>query len=246
MEGRLGHLVAEELRQRLARALFPHFCVVCGREGRLLCEDCLEDVNARMTGVFRCPVCGRQTPFGVACGRCRSRSGLDAAAAASSYGLPAARRLLHCFKYEGLAEAGETAVGLFSRFLERRRRLFDVIFGGAAVLPVPMHFYREARRGFNQAEMLAEAASRALGLRRSPAILRRRFLWTAQARLPSDSPKRRENARGSVYAAAGAVSPRFVVLVDDVMTTGATLSECARVLRRAGARRVTALTLLRG
>lgn len=119
------------------------------------------------------------------------------------------------------------------------------------LVPVPLHHSRERERGFNQAELLARALSRKLRKEwgeQGPAV-EARCLARTRATLPQTglSPAaRRENVRG-VFALSSTerVRGRVVVLVDDVMTTGATLSACAAALKRAGALRVVALTLAR-
>jgi predicted amidophosphoribosyltransferase len=165
--------------------------------------------------------------------------------AAAPYANGALRVLLHQYKYSGILESGGELVGAMGDFTVRFERILSGLLGpGAVVVPVPLHPWREAWRGFNQAEKLAAAAAVSIGL---PArrLLRRRFGWRRQTQL--DSPLLRQgNVERAIFLAPGARVPEAVLLVDDVFTTGATLSACARALRARGAMRVWGLTLLRG
>ena len=87
--------------------------------------------------------------------------------------------------------------------------------------------------------------NREFGLSPAPRLLRKSFRWRAQATI-ADREARKGSVRGSIAVTPGATVPRRVMLVDDVMTTGATLEECAAALKTAGADRVFALTLLKG
>ena len=112
------------------------------------------------------------------------------------------------------------------------------------VVPVPLHRSRRWRREFNQAELLARELSRLVGIPCRPGGLRRVRSTSPQAGL--SHRQRRENVRGAFAATdAACIKGRRVLLVDDVMTTGATLDACARVLKVAGARYVGSLTLAR-
>ena len=104
----------------------------------------------------------------------------------------------------------------------------------ARLVPVPLHRNRLRRRGYNQAVELARPLGRALGLPVAPRLCRRQRPTPAQAELTGSD--RRRNVRGA-FAVAAPV-PRHVAIVDDVVTTGSTVGELARVLRRAGAERV--------
>lgn len=112
------------------------------------------------------------------------------------------------------------------------------------VVPVPLHPFRVWWRGFNQSELLARPISEKLGIRYGNGLLRRVRNDPKQVGL--SGRRRWENVRGAFAASNPAVvKGKTILLVDDVMTTGATLSECARVLKRAGAEKVYGLTLTR-
>ena len=119
----------------------------------------------------------------------------------------------------------------------------DRCFSGCdMVIPVPLHRARERERGFNQSEVLAEGTSRAMGTALTKGILKRRKNTKDQTYL--NAQQRAENVNGAfVVSQPEKVCGKGVILVDDVMTTGATLNECARMLQEAGAAQVLAATL---
>lgn len=229
----------------LAAAAFPHHCLACGAEGKVICEGCAAAELVPLEGIFVCPGCAAPSPLGARCGkpRCRAATPLDGIVSAAPYARPVLRGLLRLWKYERVDEAGRALLGLFAGFARRHGRLFAELLDGATVASVPMHRFRRAYRGFDQAALLAEAFRGETGARDTGALLRRRFRWSAQAVLGDDA--RRRNARGSA-AVVGPVVGRSFVLIDDVATTGATLAACAGALKEAGAGRVWAVTLLRG
>lgn len=234
------------LRRAAGAVLFPHECVACGREGKLLCAECESRISAPLRGVFSCPGCGVATPFGTVCGACRPDSPLAGAVAAAPYAHPAWRELLHAYKYENVAEAGAGLARLFGAFLRRHEAAVASFAADATVVPVPLHWWREARRGFNQAEVFARVLARRLDLPVARDWLERRFRWRRQADIRA-ADQRTVNASGSVrYRGPTDLAGRRLVLIDDVLTTGATLKECARVLKAAGAGEIWAVTLLRG
>jgi ComF family protein len=150
------------------------------------------------------------------------------------------RKLLHRFKFDGRREIGPVlgslmAVGLRLQMPER---------GWDAVVPVPLHRSRQRQRGFNPAGLLARAAGRSLGLPVSYRLLRRPRPTPPQTGLPRR--QRLRNVRGAFQVRRRSqVRDLCILIVDDVVTTGATAGECARTLLRAGARRVDLLTAAR-
>ncbi|MFN7919022.1 MAG: ComF family protein [Bryobacteraceae bacterium] len=166
------------------------------------------------------------------------RDGLTGFDAAYTYGgyEGALRRLIHVFKYDGVTTLAEPLGRLLARALPR-----DIEFD--LVVPAPMHWRRRWSRGFNQAELLAREIGRRISVPVKPALRRGRNT-PSQAGLTSAA--RRRNLAGAFRVSdPKKVAGKHVLLVDDVLTTGTTAAVCARALKRAGAARVTVLTLAR-
>jgi len=225
---------------------FPPLCHVCRKfipqAGRLhVCRPCREAIPAIIRPY--CPVCG--VPFhgagnDHACGAClKEPPSFDAARAAIVHAGPG-RNLIHAFKYNGKTHLrrplGLLAVEQLTGFIAER--------GPDLVVPVPLHPRRLAERGYNQAVLLGELLAREWHI---PLLRRgmRRIRWT-EPQISLTADQRRANVRGA-FAVAGvsAVSGRRVLLVDDVFTTGSTVEECAKVLKRAGAAEVLVVTVSR-
>jgi ComF family protein len=172
-------------------------------------------------------------------GRCAlCRSGLRAFDAAYSFGSYAGtlRRLIHLLKYDRV----RTLAAPLSAYLLRslpRDETFDFI------VPVPLHWRRRMKRGFNQSNLLARALSRSTGIPVKQALQRVKA-GRAQAGL-SNSARRRNVNQAYRCIAEAAMRGKRILLVDDVMTTGSTAAACARSLKTAGATRVALLTLAR-
>jgi ComF family protein len=210
---------------------FPAACSGCGREGAPLCAACLPALDARLT-------LPGGTPIGLPADLPAPLLQLEWCAPFAG----AVRAALHDLKYAGerrLAEPLGAAVA---------RRWARVGSGTEIVVPVPVHAERERRRGYDQAALIAEVVARQLGL---PAVLalERRRATVAQFELGRD--ERAANVadafrlRASDPMAARAIAGRWVLLVDDVVTTGATLAACASALERGGALAVSAITVAR-
>jgi ComF family protein len=246
------------IAESLFSVLFPSDCRICGLPllniSRLpVCPDCLaaiDPVGDRVCsicgervlssyaqcdddGLRRCPVCRRiERPF-------------ERAVAYGSYdgGL---RELVHLLKYNGV----RPAANVLGRMLGESLTSLQPCFSQALVLviPVPLYHKKRRQRGFNQAELIARAALKVSPIceqfQLAPDILRR--IRDTHSQIGLTSHQRRENLRGAFKVArAQEVIGREVLIVDDVYTTGTTATECARVLRRAGASKVWVGTVAR-
>jgi ComF family protein len=182
-------------------------------------------------GLLRCPVCRRlERPFSRAIAYGSYEGGL--------------RELIHLLKYNGV----RPAASVLGRMLAEAVAALEPAFEQAKVLviPVPLYATKRRQRGFNQAELIVRAALKHQVGRFELAtdILRRTRDTHSQIGLTSH--QRRENLRGAfAVARAAEITGREVLLVDDVYTTGTTATECARVLRRAGASQVWVATVAR-
>jgi ComF family protein len=136
-------------------------------------------------------------------------------------------------------------VPAFARWLERAGR--ELIADADVIMPVPLHPLRLWTRRFNQSALLASALARRSRKTYEPLVLRRTRSTPSQGEMPS-AKARRKNVRGAFRVdpdRVSAVKERRILLVDDVLTTGATVDACARALKRAGAAKVSVLTLAR-
>jgi len=218
--------------RRLGARLCPPRCLVCREPappGADLCDACRDALPWNDRACLRCalPLPGRDA----LCGACLRRPPpLLAAHAAFVYGFPL-DRLLPRFKFHRDLAAGRL---LASAMTDR----FGTLPRPDALVAVPLHRARLRRRGYDQALELATPLARALGIPLRTDVLLRTRDTAPQSEL--DAIARRRNLRGAFAVAPGAALPAYVVLVDDVMTTGATLHAAAKVLRRAGVARVDA------
>lgn len=136
------------------------------------------------------------------------------------------RKAVQAFKYDGAVVLADALARRMIRTLALEDLQVD------AILPVPLHADRQAERGYNQAELLCNIVAAELDLSCEPSLLQRVRNTKQQAQLTS--AERESNVKGA-FEAVGNVRGRALLLVDDVVTTGATLSDCARALRDAGA-----------
>jgi len=206
--------------------LLPSACAACGRYGSPLCGDCLSRFRpaTRAEHRFLAP------DPGVVIG-----DALDVALAAFAYE-GALRRALQRLKYGG---ASRLAAPLALAALPTLRQVTSLV-GPASLVPVPVHRDRLRERGYNQAALLARMLGQRAGLPVADLLLRERAT-VKQHQL--DRAGRLRNLRAAFSPAPGMRAPAVVILVDDILTTSATLESCAHVLRAAGAECVAGLVI---
>jgi len=223
--------------RRLRHFVLPLHCLLCGAagaEGIDLCADCAAELPRNRSCCMRCAL-PLATPAPL-CGECQRRiPPWDAAWAPFRYGWPL-DRLESRYKFGADLAAGRVLSTLW-------RREPCPIELPQLLLAVPLHLGRLRERGYNQALELARPLARDLDVPLRHDVLQRIRRTDAQTEL--DALGRRRNVRGAFALRAGIALPAHVAILDDVMTTGATLAECARVLRRAGVSRVDVWALAR-
>jgi ComF family protein len=251
---------AERVAASLFFTFFPADCRICSAPlieiSRLpVCENCVREPRL-LSGVF-CGVCGEACDFPAgldpAAARCRlcrkAHPPFDRAVAYGSYD-GALRDLIHLLKFDQVRPLAPVLGRMLADTISTLEPSLPP--GTIAIVPVPLYAKKKTQRGFNQAEVIARAALKCLA---RPGWSEARFELCAGVLMRSRDTgsqiglsrhQRRENLRGA-FAVTGPtrILKRNILLVDDVYTTGATASECARVLRRAGAGRVWVATVAR-
>jgi ComF family protein len=230
----------------LLDVVYPPHCLCCGAswngDGLGLCPEC--DARLERITAATCGKCGHQlaevTSPAPRCRACEGRSLFFERAVAPCRYEGSAREMILRLK---LGKRRMLA-GTLSRLLIARIEQAGMAEKAQAIVPVPLHWWRRLRRGFNQSELLAEGVAEHFGLPLLCGGLRRVVATPSQTRV--SAARRMEQLRGAFRVSRpGAIRGKTLLLIDDVMTTGATAAECSRVLRDAGAKKVLVATVAR-
>lgn len=216
------------------QSLFKRNCLLCGSTATEdFCPPCYNSLPHLSS--HHCPVCALPTEEARVCGACLAHPpAFDHTLAAVNYAFPV-DALLHSLKYQAnLALVPVLADLLLARI--DRNVLPDFI------VPMPLHAVRLQERGFNQAIEIARRISKRSGVPLLPALCRRVRDTASQTGLPWK--ERKKNIRNA-FDCDGNLNGKRIVIVDDVMTTGATLNELARVLRKCGAAHISVWVIAR-
>ena len=223
---------------------YPQACVSCGcaieEHSGFLCRQCLGKIVPAV-GDDNCPRCGmpaeRELEGCLFCARLDTN--LEKAFSAAWFAGPVPD-MLHLLKYRGMHRLAVTMAEIMAASDAAR----DTVEQADIMIPVPLFFWRKLRRGFNQSEKIAEALAGICSKEQVTGALSRIRNTRTQTRLSVD--ERRINVDGAFRVVAPElVFGKSVCLIDDVMTTGATVSACASALKQNGARRVTAYSFAR-
>ncbi len=235
MRAAVAPLLSQAWRRGLD-LLFPPRCAGCGAFGAFLCPDCLAATPRAQPP--RCPVCWMPGSDDT-CGRCRLHQPAFEAARCPFVYAGAVREAVLALKYRGVSAIAEVMAQAMAECLTEwpPREVM-------ALVPVPLVGARRRSRGYNQSQVLARELSRLSGLPVLGGLLVRRRAAPPQAGA-ADEAARRANVADAFAVRRKRTVAGAILLVDDVMTSGATLDACARALRAAGHEPVYALTFAR-
>lgn len=224
----------------LSARLFPAHCRLCRApvsDGPDLCPGCLHDLPWLETACAHCalPLAGAGEPL--MCGACQRRAPAFDDATALLHYRPPADYLIQRFKFAGELALAPLLGGLLATKIAACRSGLPGL-----LIPVPLHPSRLRERGFNQATELARVIGRRLGIGVDYRLCQRSRKTEPQSTLPVT--QRRANLRNA-FSISGRLTTAHIAVVDDVMTSGHTAGELARVLKRAGARRVEVWVIAR-
>lgn len=241
MFGAAGYSMAMLRRQaaNIDRLLLPPLCAFCRtplRDGeRGLCAPCRVDLPANDSCCPRCAVPLAANPGAAPCASCQSRPlPFETVVAPYRYAFPV-DQAVQALKFRGRLEFVTVFTPAMMRALDGAACDID------CVVPVPLHWLRHGHRGFNQAVELARPVADVLGLPICRQVLRRR---RTRPQSGLDAGNRRTNLRGA-FRVGGALHSGHALIIDDVMTTGATVAELARCLHANGVERISVLVAAR-
>jgi len=216
--------------EALVDFVFPKECVGCGNEGEDLCLECWRGM-ALATQI--CPMCGKLSSDGWSHKRCKKKDGMEGLVAIWSHEDEIVRKVVGSIKYGFNRELVRL---LLDKCSWETGHVFDII------VPVPLYWYRENWRGFNQAELTGGYLATRIGVPLVKALERVKNT-PQQARIKNKELRIKsvENAFTTVLE----VKNKKILLVDDVFTSGASMRECAKELKKAGAKEVWGFVLAR-
>jgi competence protein ComFC len=214
--------------------VFPAFCLVCGTEGTYLCSGC--SGKLQRLEKQKCLICQKPSAFGLTHSEC-SKSKIDGIISVLDYHNPQTKTIIETFKYKFVAElSSELAVLMHG---EIQNLELGEYFTGFTVIPVPLHRQRLRWRGFNQSQLLAHELSTILTAHYDNKVITRIKNTKPQVRLTKE--QRKQNISNAFLILKP--PPLKCLIVDDVVTTGSTLNEIAKALKKSGAKEVWAITI---
>lgn len=242
------------IKDGLLGLIYPRSCYGCdshlGQYSQWLCDDCLDGLHPIEEPM--CEVCGQPYPGdligGFHCANCADLSLQFDFARAAYQSRDLARVLVHRFKYKDHYYLASLLGEMLDKVFEDPRIGKEADIDEWLLVPVPLHSRRLREREYNQAEEICRQLTRRRGLKMAK-VLRRTRYTRRQAML--ERGERLKNLQGAFIISSKTrhrdmIEGRKILLVDDVLTTGATASECARVLSEAGALKVVVITVVRG
>lgn len=211
--------------------IFPKDCIGCGGEGKYLCGQCLEKIE--FVGSDYCPLCKKPSPFNEICPVCKKDTAIKAIWVAGDYNKQILQDLIHNLKYNYLEDISANLAQYLLRYLKYKNVFenFKIFSDNAVFAPVPLHRKRFISRGFNQSKLLANNLGALTGIKTADILQR---LKNTETQINLSRQQRQENVKGAFEVTNRNFCNKKIILIDDVLTTGSTFKECAKVLAEAG------------
>ncbi len=224
--------------------VFPKRCVNCRKFGEYICADCFAKIS--FDPPLICLVCNKAAILGVTHPLCKKRDTIDGSFASLVY-KGVVKKLIYQFKYQPyLSDLSSTLSELFYEGVIQQEQFHRLVTFESIFVPIPLHPDKLRQRGYNHAELLGKALGRRVGIR-VIAGLKRVKKTTVQSALNRD--ERAMNIR-EAFAVNEKHLPQLqgkqIFLIDDITTTGATMLEAAKVLKKAGVEKVWGIALAHG
>ena len=214
--------------------IFPKTCLGCGQDGNYICESCLLKVRVLKPA---CPYCEKASIDGFTHTKCKKKYGLDGLTSIWKYEGVIKKAIL-ALKFKYATEVGKELTKLLISELSQAS-----VLSRGTLVPVPLYWQRENFRGFNQSAEIGKLLSEKMDWKFIPDLLIKNRSTTSQVELSVTD--RKQNLKGVFSINPEAKIPDSIILFDDVFTTGSTLKEAAKILKRVGVKKVWGMTIAR-
>ena len=244
----------EKISRRFLDLLFPIECLGCGEEKEWLCSKCQAKIKFKT--IDQCVVCKETTSLGKTHQTCQEKTKLDGVLIAAEWEDKTLQEIIHKYKYSFVTGLAEPLSKILIKKIDPLKRVLwtDELKQTQLteqqkiiLVPIPLHPRRLRWRGFNQAELLAKNIALHFDWPVDSSIILRQKHTKPQAKLKKEV---REQNLHEAFVMKEIQKPKIkdktVILIDDVLTTGTTMNECAKILKEAGAREIWGVALARG
>ena len=220
--------------------LFPKLCIGCSSEGQYICQNCLAKVQLLKPV---CPYCEKASIDGFTHTKCKKKYGLDGLTSIWKYE-GVIKKAIWSLKFKYATEVGRELNGYMVEWLKSHTELVP---NNYCLMPIPIHWYRENVRGFNQSMLIGKQIAEKMGWEFIPDVLVKKKPTASQVELTVKA--RKKNLRGAFSVPSNTYltthNSQPILVFDDVFTTGSTLHEAAKTLKRAGVEKVWGMTIAR-
>lgn len=209
--------------------LFPKECLNCRQPGVYLCQKCLAKIQ--LNDKFYCVICKKTSPLNYLCRQCQPNHYLKAVWVCADYNNQILHDLIHNLKYRYVEQVSHELTKIMSAYLIKNKIFenFAINKDNTVICSVPLHHKRYLKRGFNQAELIAKNISQIFNIPYQGILIRQK---NTQTQVELNKQQRQDNVKDAfaINSKIADISNKKIILIDDVVTTGSTLKECAKVL----------------
>jgi competence protein ComFC len=236
----------DQLKELIFDLLLPKLCLACNAEGSYLCDSCLAKIS--LIDKFSCPSCHKVSLHGKTCEACQKSYYLNGVIYALDYKNQLIQKIIKLLKYHFVKDLINPLAKILIRQIKNSQFLSDNFTADESsflIIPIPLYRKKFLWRGFNQSELLAKKLAEEFELNlRTDLLIKTR---NTKSQTDLKEKERHLNIKKSfAIKNKNELKGKIIFLIDDVLTTGSTLNEAAKELKKAGAQEVWGMTLARG
>jgi len=234
-------MVWQRIKNFILDLIFPKECFGCGYEGVYLCKNCQAKIE--INSIFKCALCHQESNLGQVCNHCQKDTFLKTIWVATDYNNKILQCLIHNLKFQYIEEISSILGNLVIKYLNNFEifKKFEITSENSIIVTVPLHKKKLLKRGFNQSDLLAQEISNYFKIPFVNLISRQK---NTQTQIGLDRQARQKNVQDAfILNNYNSYKNKKIILIDDVVTTGSTLKECAKILQKNGFEEIYGLVI---